>query len=83
MFPENSLTAAEGLLQLICCKCGIDKPCSRNICSCSKAQLSSSKFCKCFRNMCYNTYTTVDENSDGGDDDGVEETDDNGSANKQ
>ena len=34
--------------------------------------------------MCYNTWTTLDENSVGGDDSGVvEETDDDGSADEQ
>ena len=33
-------------------------------------------FCNCFGSMCYNTCTTLDENSDAGDDDGVEEADD-------
>ena len=32
---------------------------------------------------CYNTWTTLDENSDGGDDAGVEEADDDGSADEQ
>ena len=82
MSPENNLTAPE-LLQMIRCKCGTDKPCSRKICNCSKAQLSCSKFCKCLGSTCYNTWTTLDENSDCGDDDGVEEADDDGSANEQ
>ena len=38
---------------------------------------------QCFRNMYYNAWTTLDGNNDGGDDDGVEEADDDGSANKQ
>ena len=33
--------------------------------------------------MCYNAWITLDGNNDGGDDDGVEEADDDGSANKQ
>ena len=32
--------------------------------------------------MCYNTCTRLDENSDCGDDDSVEEADDDGSANE-
>ena len=37
MFPENTLTAPEEVLQMILCKCGTDKPCSRKIGSCPKA----------------------------------------------
>ena len=32
--------------------------------------------------MCYNTWTTLDENSDCGDDDGGEEVDEDGCANE-
>ena len=70
---------------MICCKCWKDKPCSRKICSCTKVQLKCSKFLNCCGSMCHNTWTTLDENSDGGGNDGgdiddVEEADDNGSA---
>ena len=76
----NNLTAPEEVLKMIRCKCGTDKPCSRKICSCLKARLSCSKFYKYFGSMCYNTWTTLDENSDCGDYDGLEEADDDGSA---
>ena len=83
MFPGNPLTAPEEVLPLICCKCGTDKPCSQKICSCSKAQLLCLKFCICYGNMCHNTWTILDENSDCGDGDDVKNTDDDGSADKQ
>ena len=83
MFPENTPTAPEEVLQMIRCKCGTDKPCSRKICSCSKAKLSCSKFCNCYGNMCYNTWTKLGENSDCGDDDDDEKADDDGSADEQ
>ena len=82
MFPENNMTSPEEVLQMIRCKCGTDKPCSRKICSYLKAQLICSKFCKCFGSMCYNTWTTLDENSDCGDNEGVEKADDDDSANE-
>ena len=83
MSPENNLTAPE-LLQMIRCKCGTDKPCSRKICSCLKAQLLCLKFCKCFESMCYNMWTTywmktvIVEITNG-----VEKAEENGSANEQ
>ena len=40
------------------------------------------KSCKCFGSMCYNTSTTLDENSDCGDNDGDQKADDDGSANE-
>ena len=83
MFPENNLTSPEEVLQMICCKCGSDKSCSRKICSCSKAELSYSKFCSCYGNMCHNAWTILDENSDCGDGDDAEKADDDGSADER
>ena len=37
MFPENTLTAPEEVLQMILCKCGAHKPCSRKTGSCPMA----------------------------------------------
>ena len=84
MFPKNTMTASEEVMQMIHPKYRTDKSCLQNICSCSKAQLLCFKFCNCRGSMCYNTWTTLDENSVGGDDSGVvEEADDDGSADEQ
>lgn len=84
MFPKNTMTASEEVLQTIHPKYKADKSRLPNICSFSKAQLLCFKFCNCRGSMCYNTWTTLDENSVGGDDSGVvEETDDDGSADEQ
>ena len=62
------MTASEEVMQMIHPKYRTDKSCLQNICSCSKAQLLCFKFCNCRGSMCYNTWTTLDENSVGGDD---------------
>ena len=62
---------------MTCCKCWTNKPCSRKICSCLKAQLSCSNISN------QTLYTTLDEKSDGGDEDCAEEADEVGSADEQ
>lgn len=78
MVPKNTLTAPKEVLQMTCCKCWTNKPCSRKICSCLKAQLSCSKI-----SNWTTLYTTLDEKSDGGDEDCAEEADEVGSADEQ
>ena len=77
------LTAPEKVLQMIHCKCETDRPCSQKICSYSKAQLSCSKSSNCYGSMSYNTWTTLDENSNCGDGDGVKKADYDGSADEK
>ena len=56
IFPDHSPPAPDALLETI-----IDIPCSRRSCSYTNAQLSCTKFLKCYGKTCFNT---VQENSD-------------------
>ena len=80
MFPENTLAASEKILQMIHCKCEIEKPCSRKSFSCSQAQLSCFMFFLCYGNRCYNTWTisegsTEDESNNEDESEGADNAD--------
>ena len=48
------------ILQMIRCKCEMEKPCSRKSCNCSQAQLSCFMLCLYYGNRCYNMWTIRD-----------------------
>ena len=63
MFPDHTPPAPDALLEMIRCNCATDTPCSRRSCSCTNAQLSCTKFCKCYYRTCFDS-CPVQENSD-------------------
>ena len=69
MMPTGIKAAPPEVLKLIRCNCSSEAPCSPSSrCSCSKAQMSCSEFCKCCsidKHSCCNIWTAADT-SDGG-----------------
>ena len=63
MFPDHTPPAPDVLLKMIWFNFATDTPCSRCSCSCTSAQLSCTKFCKCYGRTFFNS-RTVQENSD-------------------
>ena len=68
MFPDHTPPAPHVLLEMIQCNCATDTPYSWRSCSCTNAQLSCTKFCKCYGRTCFNSWTCfksliVQENS--------------------
>ena len=61
IFPDHSPPAPDALLETIRYNCATDIPCSRRSCSYTNAQLSCTKFLKCYGKTCFNT---VQENND-------------------
>ena len=62
-FPDLTPPTPDALLEIIWCNCATDTSCSWRSCSCTNAQLSCTKFCKCYGRTCFNSWT-VQENSD-------------------
>ena len=60
MFPDHTPPSPNVLLEVICCNCVTDTPCLRRSCSCAKAQLSCTKFCKCYGRTCFNNWTALE-----------------------
>ena len=60
--------APKELLEVVACKCKATTACSRNTCSCKKAGISCTTYCKCeaLEDKCHNehTHTGVDENNE-------------------
>jgi hypothetical protein len=54
--------APPDLLKVVACDCRINRPCSRNSCSCKSAGLSCTSFCKCHADaVCQNEHTKHEE----------------------
>ena len=62
LFPDHTPPAPDVLLEMIRCNCATDTPCSQRSCSYTNAQLSRTKFCKCYSRTCFNSWT-AQENS--------------------
>jgi hypothetical protein len=58
MVPPNVAPAPPEILQMICCGCSTEHPCSTARCGCAAAQLACSIFCKCEGGeLCSNPWT--------------------------
>ncbi len=61
--PQNVSLAPQDILQLIRCSCSSDNPCRSTRCTCKKAGLPCTTFCKCYT-KCLNEFNQADLESD-------------------
>ena len=64
-----SEVAPADLMKVIACGCSTQTPCSRGTCSCQKAGVSCTTYCKCMaQDDCNNPHTVQDDTEDSTDD---------------